>query len=307
MTEYPRITYLCPGRTFDRLLKEQSLDETKNVVRKKLGLDAAIELAQLRDGKRIDLEDDDDFEAFKALTKTSLHATVAVIIRKNGRSSWDPVGKNGSGEWRRNPDGPEAAHSPSVQQPSNLIDTPRPRKRRRVEFNGDLVTSASFQPSQQLALEDVRPSSPCEGSPTTVRKFTSEAVALPLSGPTTLRPASQAENMEANPVADLAETSLRKGKKKRNSVLLGKGPSPEHGDVIMSPHTRKKRRKDQPAVSVIPIDDNATPTGIGTATPATGIASLRAGIEVTNPDMAKQAKTRNQKSRPVDDDGLSGK
>jgi hypothetical protein len=34
---------------------------------------------------------DDDFEAFKALTKKSLHATVAVIIPKNGRSSWDPV------------------------------------------------------------------------------------------------------------------------------------------------------------------------------------------------------------------------
>ena len=39
--------------------EEQSLDETKNVVRKKLGLghDAVIELAQLRDGKLIDLED----------------------------------------------------------------------------------------------------------------------------------------------------------------------------------------------------------------------------------------------------------
>jgi hypothetical protein len=78
--------------------EEQSLDETKDVVRKKLGLghDAAVELVQLRDGRRIDLEDgvsspqsftkksqfalDDDFEAFKAVTKTSLHATVAVII-----------------------------------------------------------------------------------------------------------------------------------------------------------------------------------------------------------------------------------
>lgn len=39
--------------------EEQSLDETKDVVRKKLGLghDAAVQLAQLRDGKRIDLED----------------------------------------------------------------------------------------------------------------------------------------------------------------------------------------------------------------------------------------------------------
>ena len=78
MTEYPRITYQYSGRTFDRLFKgiitiyltgfvltlfvanqEQSLDETKNVVRKKLGLghEDAVELAQLRDGKRIDLED----------------------------------------------------------------------------------------------------------------------------------------------------------------------------------------------------------------------------------------------------------
>src|ERR1700677_1494955 len=39
--------------------KEQSLHETKVVVRKKLGLghDAPIELAQLRDGREIDLED----------------------------------------------------------------------------------------------------------------------------------------------------------------------------------------------------------------------------------------------------------
>jgi hypothetical protein len=39
--------------------EEQSLYETKDVVRKKLGLgyDTPIELAQLRDGRRIDLED----------------------------------------------------------------------------------------------------------------------------------------------------------------------------------------------------------------------------------------------------------
>ena len=162
------------------------------------------------------------------------------------------------GEWRRNSNDPEAAHSPSVQQPStHFIDTPRPRKKRKVTFNGDLVTSAAPQPSQQLALEDVRPLSPCEESPTTVHKSTSEAVALPLSGQTTLYPASQAENVEADPATDPAETS-RKKKNKRNRVPLGKGPSPEPGasnsaDVTMSPHTRKKRRKDQPAVSVIPI------------------------------------------------------
>jgi hypothetical protein len=144
-----------------------------------------------------------------------------------------------------------------VQQPStHLIDTPRPRNKRKVAFNSDLVTSATPQPSQQLALQDVRPSSPCEGSPTTVHKSASEAVALPLSGSTTLHPASQAENMEADPATDLAETSRKK--RKRDRVPLGKGPSPDPGasnsrDVTMSLPTRKKRRKDPPAVSVIPI------------------------------------------------------
>lgn len=41
------------------------------------------------------------------------------------------------------------------------------------------------------------------------------------------------------------------------------------------------------------------------ATPATGDVSLQAGIEVTNPDMAKQAKTQKEKSGPVDAGELS--
>jgi hypothetical protein len=83
--------------------KERSLEETKQIVQKKLGLssDTPIELAQLRGGKRIDLEDgtslrqsasrkfqfpsDDDFEAFKALTRTLLHATVEVTIPEDIR------------------------------------------------------------------------------------------------------------------------------------------------------------------------------------------------------------------------------
>jgi len=138
-----------------------------------------------------------------------------------------------------------------VQQP---IDTPRPRKKQKVTSIGDLVTSASPQPSQQPALKDVRPLSPREGPPTSVLKSTSEAVASPLSGPTTLLPAFQAENMGADLAADSAGT-LRKKRKKRDSVPL---PSPEHGasnsgGVVMLPHTRKKRRKDQTTHSVIPI------------------------------------------------------
>jgi len=144
-----------------------------------------------------------------------------------------------------------------VQQPTtHVTDTPRPQKKRKVALNGDLVTSTAPQPSQQSALEDVRPSLPREGPPISVHKSTSEAVTLPLSGPTTLHPTSQAENMEVDPTADPAGT-LRKKRKKRDSVPLGKG-SPEpgasnSGDVIISPHTRKKHRKGQTLLSVVPV------------------------------------------------------
>lgn len=142
------------------------------------------------------------------------------------------------------------------QHGTHFIGTRRPRNKRKDVFNSDPVTSASPQPSRQFAVEDVRPSSPCEGSPTTVHNPTSEDVALPLSGSTTLHPSSQAENMDVDPAACPAETSRKK--RKRNSVLLGNGPSPEpgasnSGDAVMSPHARKKRRKNQLAASAIPI------------------------------------------------------
>ena len=233
----------------------------------------------MREERRIDLEDgvcvvhspsqisqfalDDDFEAFKAFTKTSLHATVAVTIPENGHSSSPPVvcnliprrlilltvqRKNASVEGRRNPNS-------SLSEPSAL-DAARPQKKRKVTFNGDnddLVTSAAPQPPQPLALKDVRPPSSHEGPPTPVHKSNSEAVALPLSGSTVLHPASQAENLEA----DSAET-LGKKRKRRDSALLAKESSPGHGastdaGVVMPHDAQKKRiRKDQKAVSVMP-------------------------------------------------------
>ena len=66
----------------------------------------------------------------------------------------------------------------------------------------------------------------------------------------------------------------------------------------MAPHTRKKSRKDRPAGDAERSRDLP-------AAPATGDASLRAGTEDTDLDMAKQAKSRKQKSGLVDAGELS--
>ncbi|KAI9459104.1 hypothetical protein F5148DRAFT_1377530 [Russula earlei] len=91
-TEYIRITYKClVVLTVLIANEEQSLDEMKNMVRRKLGLASStpIELKQSRYNEIVDLEDDDDFEVFKALTRTSLqvHAIVIVTIPENGSSA----------------------------------------------------------------------------------------------------------------------------------------------------------------------------------------------------------------------------
>ncbi|KAH9998529.1 hypothetical protein BJV74DRAFT_825040 [Russula compacta] len=271
MSEYPRITYQSSGRTFDRLFKEQSLDEMRSVVRKKLGLshDAPIELAQLRDGRRVDLEDDDDFEAFMALIKFSIHATVAVTIPENGRSSSIPApaerhtlaeGKGHPTSSHSEPSTPEAVHSdtvmpvamdPLVRLPTtHVTSTDPPRKRRKVAVNGNLVTSVATQPqpSQQHASKDDSPSLSREVPHIVVHKPTSGAV-VPLRsasqtekvGPSTQtqakepgkhkRKAAKITPSEASP-ADLAETSAetsRKKKKSKKGASLGMGTPPEQG------------------------------------------------------------------------------
>ncbi|KAF7428195.1 hypothetical protein PC9H_007416 [Pleurotus ostreatus] len=81
----PRITYFAPGRTFERLFQEESLEETKSVVRRKLGVpeNSDISLAQIRGEQVIDLDDEDDFEAFASLAYRSYSMSVRVRVQKS--------------------------------------------------------------------------------------------------------------------------------------------------------------------------------------------------------------------------------
>ncbi|KAG5648555.1 hypothetical protein DXG03_003166 [Asterophora parasitica] len=80
--DWPRIAYHTSTRTFDRLFKEESLAEMKAVARRKLGVDVdtPVSFAQLREGKTVDLEDDDDFDAFYSLAHATNFVNVKVSI-----------------------------------------------------------------------------------------------------------------------------------------------------------------------------------------------------------------------------------
>ncbi|EIW63046.1 uncharacterized protein TRAVEDRAFT_17521 [Trametes versicolor FP-101664 SS1] len=76
------VTFYTSNRTFQRVYKGQSLEETKTLVRTKLGLseDASIRFSRLHEGRHIDLEDDDDFEAFRHLARYVTTLDVSVFI-----------------------------------------------------------------------------------------------------------------------------------------------------------------------------------------------------------------------------------
>jgi hypothetical protein len=169
-----------------------------------------------------------------------------------------------------------------VQIPSaHVLDTPRPPKRRRVSFLGDLATSPASPPPQQSALKDVGPPHPREVRPTSLHSSTPEAVTLPPLKPTISRRASEARSSaqyqtekpkkhkrkvvditvaEDDPPADLAEEPVNasRKKKKKNETPSRKESSPtpgdsNPGDVNLSSDTRKKRsRKGQTTAPEIP-------------------------------------------------------
>ncbi|KAI0305598.1 hypothetical protein B0F90DRAFT_1079025 [Multifurca ochricompacta] len=322
MSECPRITYQAPGRTFDRLFKEQSLNETKDVVRKKLGLsyDSPIELAQLRDGKRIDLEDDDDFEAFKTLATSSLHATVTIILPESSRVSPKPARDNnlglGDGKTRLNAlfseaYSPQATESGAVSPAiTSTTSTSRPRKRRKVPFNGN---HAQTHPAQQLASSEnnIGPASSHMSPPPAVHVSASTAAAPPLSIniDSSARPRSAKSGKPGRRAAKVIPSddeitvpaeSSRKKRQKSGGVPQGSQPFL----LNVTSDTKKKHLRNRPAV--IPggaTGQDTTSTGFQIVNdlqaqplvPATADASSNARMEVNDPDIPEQAKAEMHK------------
>jgi hypothetical protein len=166
---------------------------------------------------------------------------------------------NTLGEKRRRPNeptpeiylqgGPESSASalipgsPAVQLPS----TRRPKKRRKVAFNCDPVTSETTHPAQSPSLSgnDVGPSSPNPAPASTARTKSSTQVPTPISGkpkPNTTRVTHQDDEAIMR-----LEMSSNKGKKKdgppkERESLPDHGKS-NRGDIGPSTETQGKRKR----------------------------------------------------------------
>ncbi|KAG2015748.1 hypothetical protein CC2G_008988 [Coprinopsis cinerea AmutBmut pab1-1] len=149
--DYPRITYNAGPRTFDRLFKEESLEEMKNVVRKKLGYskDVSLQLAQLRDARTVDLEDDDDFEAFCSAART-LPVIVVQVTVPNDTGSETPL-------------------SPTTRTPTPVTESPK-KKRKKRKHTADEAGEASGKKRKSPGDEQTEPPAEVDAPPPRKKK-----------------------------------------------------------------------------------------------------------------------------------------
>ncbi|KAG1847919.1 hypothetical protein F4604DRAFT_1813894 [Suillus subluteus] len=263
--QLPSITYLVGDRSFDRLFKEQSLEEIQNVVRRKLQLpsNSTVKLKQLRGSKVIDLDDDDDFDAFSARARLMRLVDVAVEI------STPPV--------------QEAMSSASTRETSKTSETGVAKKKRKVN-NDRPPEDASSTVAPEPKSKKQKTEQPA------VTKHTETASTSKLASENNFGSVREfierLGRKEPAPVSAPAESSLKPSAKP--SVLIStKAPVPTDGelpkkkqkaakagtakDAAEKPPKKTKKAKETERTketSSLPVlDDDAVPAPSGPSEP----------------------------------------
>ncbi|KDQ21923.1 hypothetical protein BOTBODRAFT_50448 [Botryobasidium botryosum FD-172 SS1] len=277
------ITYYAPGKTFDRLFKETSLEETKQVVRKKLKLsqDAPLHLLQLRGEKCIELEDDDDFDAFRTLALSSISVDVRVSVPEsstNGpgnppetprRSGFPPIVNTLQSTPLVPPvPRPNATSTPRRQSPHGTSVPPPPGSNRRAgkkrRHNGDGQDNSNADDMSTISVpvggdehSEIPPESRGASTPTVndsrpdvtlIDRTDSTPVPPPAPSPLAAPPPQQSSSHAKPAIINKSKSARRK--KRQSLQLLGTPTKPV------------------PAVEE-PVVHASTTTTVAAATPAT--------------------------------------
>ncbi|KAF9526603.1 hypothetical protein CPB83DRAFT_452462 [Crepidotus variabilis] len=279
----PRITYDAATRTFDRLFKEESLGEMKNVVRKKLGVSTAVPvyLSQIRDGKSVDLDDDEDFEAFRAATRSLTIAKIKVVLGghpTNGQlvngSAIEPKTPKRKKKKQRISDAIASTSSVLSERPfgeppaTNEESISTPHKKRRVSF---------LEPPtlEQISTQSLLPETPKK------KKTKPTGDPLPKSA---IANEADVQFIQQLPETDTDEQAPRTKKKKKNldqpkgdisglqqdevssTISQVTDTASAQADESTSKKSKKKRRREDPEPNVITEpEDNASTSAVQAA------------------------------------------
>ncbi|KAL5485360.1 hypothetical protein ACEPAI_8002 [Sanghuangporus weigelae] len=294
----PRVMFTAPARTFERLLKEGSLRALKLTVGKKLGLDSksAVELCQIRDGKTIDLEDEDDFDAFKSYAVSNGVADVKVIVSSSVATSGPPVRAERS-------DAHQNDRNPSMVKSSGLASN------NQAHFNSEIQANEDPEPrGTVLKATDEMPQSGSKHNekrtPPSVRPMDSSSADASKDGVTSV------SGKKSHSQSKLASSSLDTEKSTEHTAELatvsnevsasGSSPAPQESIEASKPGESgkdkgsEKKSGKEGGVQTNPAD--ATPAQINDvespliASPAPSPMLPRPEVEVRAPQPPKEVK-----------------
>ncbi|KAG2132425.1 uncharacterized protein EDB93DRAFT_904662 [Suillus bovinus] len=236
--QLPSVTYLVGDRSFDRLFKEQSLEEIQNVVRRKLQLpsNSTVKLKQLRGGKVIDLDDDDDFDAFSSRARLMKLVDVAVEISTPPAQEATPSNSAGAASKKSETDVAKKKRKTNNGQPpkdgntTTMAHEPKTKKRKTdqlaVTIHAETVpTSKEPAPVSPLVESSLKPSTKAE-------VLISSKAPVPTDGEP---PKKKAKTAKASTANDAAEKPPKKTKKPKEAEKTNETSSLPVSDVEAVP------------------------------------------------------------------------
>ncbi|KAG1862981.1 hypothetical protein C8R48DRAFT_209546 [Suillus tomentosus] len=276
----PSITYLVGDRSFDRLFKEQSLEEIQTVVRRKLQLpsNSTVKLKQLRGDKVIDLDDDDDFDAFSARARLMKLVDVAVDISQappaQGDTSSDStvaVSKTSETSVAKKK---RKANNDQPPKDGNTTVAPEPKTKKRKTDQPPVTKHTEPAPT---STEPAPVNAPAELSLTPSAKsevLISTKAPLPTDGEP---PKKKPKNAKAGMAKDAAEKPPRKTKKTKETEKPTETSSlPISGDDVVpasgpsAPPKKSSGTKKKTKETEKPTETSSLPISGDDAVPASG-------------------------------------
>ncbi|CAE6479448.1 unnamed protein product [Rhizoctonia solani] len=241
------VTYISQDRAFQRVFAETNIEGMKSVVREKLNLapSTVLRLAQVVEGRKIDLEDDADFYAFQlgARLKPELQVEVSVIAPPAAQLVSPSVTATSINLDRAPPPLTQTGKGEAPQTADDSTTLPAPPKKRRKSQKSNLIivdsntAEGSAKPVEPTTDEQApkTPKSKAKAADLAPQTTTTEPAKKPKSKAKSVPPANQEAPLTSEPPKQPEDAASevpsappkpKKGKKAAAATTPAPAPTP---------------------------------------------------------------------------------
>ncbi|CAE6410794.1 unnamed protein product [Rhizoctonia solani] len=289
------VTYISQDRAFQRVFAETDIEGMGRVVREKLNLppNTGLRLAQVAEGRRIDLEDDADFYAFQlgAQLKPELQVEVSVIAAPAAQLASPSVTATSINLDRAPPPPPTQLGKGDILQTTDgsTLVPPPPKKKRKPQKSNLVITNNDAEHGSGKPNEPTEPAVNEQALKAPKSKAKAKAKSVDPAPPTTpSEPAKKPKSKAKSVPPANQEVSSTSGEPKQSDDT-----TPE---ALAAPPKSKKNKKT--ATSTV-LASETTPVAMTESIPETSPANTEIPQDRPKKRGRKAAQDSEQQDVPV--------